>query len=185
MIPAAARRIRRPARITPRYPRDRRARKSCDEHTHTLVHGAAATCARPALRRSRPSSGVSLATMSDIVDRLEAHEMVRREPDRSDHRVRRVGATAVGRDTVQRLLAARPHLSRPPLERLGGGGAGIPHRAMHLHDGATEHEELLQHRQFRRHRLRPPRRGRDHQRGAGERACVVGCRTLTRFLRRR
>jgi len=56
--------------------------------------------------------------MSDIVDRLEAHEMVRREPDRSDHRVRRVVATAVGRDTVQRLLAARPQLSRPPLERL-------------------------------------------------------------------
>ena len=56
--------------------------------------------------------------MSDIVDRLEAHEMVRREPDRSDHRVRMVGGKAVGRETGQRGLAASPQLSRPPLERL-------------------------------------------------------------------
>ena len=62
--------------------------------------------------------GVSLATMSGIVDRLEGQEMIRRVDDPSDHRVRRVLVTAKGRKIVQELLAARPQLSGQPLERL-------------------------------------------------------------------
>lgn len=62
--------------------------------------------------------GVSLATMSGIVDRLESQEMIQRTLDQRDQRVRRVTATAAGRETVQRLLAGRPELSRTPLNRL-------------------------------------------------------------------
>lgn len=59
--------------------------------------------------------GVSLATMSGIVDRLESQAMIARTPDPQDQRVRRVDATQLGRRTVQRLIAARPELSRTPL----------------------------------------------------------------------
>lgn len=62
--------------------------------------------------------GVSLATMSGIVDRLESQDMIERMPDPHDQRVRRVVATSTGRETVQRLLAARPELGRAPLNRL-------------------------------------------------------------------
>ncbi|WP_286299706.1 MarR family winged helix-turn-helix transcriptional regulator [Microbacterium suwonense] len=59
--------------------------------------------------------GVSLATMSGIVDRLEAQHMVERSLDPNDQRVRRVTATPLGLQTVQRLMAARPELSSSPL----------------------------------------------------------------------
>lgn len=62
--------------------------------------------------------GVSLATMSGIVERLTGHDMATRVEDPNDHRVRRVLPTARGREVMQELLAARPQLSRPPLERL-------------------------------------------------------------------
>ena len=62
--------------------------------------------------------GVSLATMSGIVDRLEAQHMVERSLDPNDQRVRRVTATPLGLQTVQRLMAARPELSSSPLELL-------------------------------------------------------------------
>ncbi len=62
--------------------------------------------------------GVSLATMSGIVDRLESHGMIERTLDPHDQRVRRVVATPAGRETVQQLLAARPELRRAPLNRL-------------------------------------------------------------------
>ncbi|MDX2376957.1 MarR family transcriptional regulator [Microbacterium sp. LRZ72] len=62
--------------------------------------------------------GVSLATMSGIVDRLESQEMIGRILDPRDQRVRRVTATPLGRETVQRLLAGRPELRRTPLNRI-------------------------------------------------------------------
>lgn len=62
--------------------------------------------------------GVSLATMSGIVDRLESQAMIERALDLRDQRVRRVTATPTGRETVQRLLAGRPELNRTPLNRL-------------------------------------------------------------------
>ena len=61
---------------------------------------------------------VSLATMSGIVDRLEVHDMVERRPDAKDLRVRRVLPSALGRETMQNLVAARPQLTRRPLEQL-------------------------------------------------------------------
>lgn len=59
--------------------------------------------------------GVSLATMSGIVDRLESQEMVERTLDPQDQRVRRVSTSPLGLRTVQRLIAARPELSSTPL----------------------------------------------------------------------
>lgn len=64
------------------------------------------------------TAGVSLATMSGIVNRLESQDMVERTIDARDQRVRRVTATATGRETVRQLLVARPELSRTPLNRL-------------------------------------------------------------------
>ncbi|GAA2560503.1 DNA-binding MarR family transcriptional regulator [Neomicrococcus aestuarii] len=62
--------------------------------------------------------GVSLATMSGIVDRLETQKMVERSLDPYDQRVRRVNASALGRETVQKLMATRPELNSSPLRLL-------------------------------------------------------------------
>lgn len=59
--------------------------------------------------------GVSLATMSGILDRLTTHGMATRTEDPTDHRVRRIVATAEGKATVRRLLAAQPQIDREPL----------------------------------------------------------------------
>ena len=59
--------------------------------------------------------GGSLATMSGIVDRLETQGMAERSLDPNDQRVRRASASELGRQTVQRLMAARPELSSTPL----------------------------------------------------------------------
>ncbi|MDO8382017.1 MAG: MarR family transcriptional regulator [Microbacterium sp.] len=53
------------------------------------------------------SLGVSLATVSGIVDRLEAHGMVERVLDAHDQRVRRLNATPQGRRTIRDLLGAQ------------------------------------------------------------------------------
>ncbi len=54
--------------------------------------------------------GVSLATVSGIIDRLAKHDMVTRESDPQDQRVRRVVVTDLGKRTVRGLLAAQPQL---------------------------------------------------------------------------
>ena len=64
------------------------------------------------------TAGVSLATMSGIVDRLESQDVAQRTADPRDQRVRRVTATASGRETVRQLLVVRPQFSRSPLDRL-------------------------------------------------------------------
>ena len=73
------------------------------ETEDNTVHGLATTL------------GVSLATMSGILDRLTTHGMATRTEDPSDHRVRRLVATAEGKATVRRLLAAQPQIERAPL----------------------------------------------------------------------
>lgn len=61
---------------------------------------------------------VSLATMSGIVERLENQQMVERVADPADQRVRRVVATALGRDTIRKLVSANNELEHAQLERL-------------------------------------------------------------------
>lgn len=62
--------------------------------------------------------GVSLATVSGIVDRLETHNMLERVLDQDDQRVRRLIATTRGRTTIQRLLAAQSQFRTAPVEHL-------------------------------------------------------------------
>ncbi|SDB85245.1 DNA-binding transcriptional regulator, MarR family [Sanguibacter gelidistatuariae] len=62
--------------------------------------------------------GVSLATMSGILDRLGNQGMLTRTEDPNDHRVRRVVATPQGRETVQRLFTTKPEMDRMPLDRM-------------------------------------------------------------------
>ncbi|KQQ03452.1 MULTISPECIES: MarR family winged helix-turn-helix transcriptional regulator [unclassified Rathayibacter] len=62
--------------------------------------------------------GVSMPSMSKLVDRLAAAELVTRSGDRLDHRVRRIHATPLGRAVVRELMAARPELGEDVLSRL-------------------------------------------------------------------
>jgi DNA-binding MarR family transcriptional regulator len=54
--------------------------------------------------------GVSMASMSKLVDRLEAAGLFTRSLDSEDQRVRRIYATDLGRSVVRELMAARPEL---------------------------------------------------------------------------
>ncbi|MDR6436614.1 DNA-binding MarR family transcriptional regulator [Paenarthrobacter nicotinovorans] len=54
--------------------------------------------------------GVSMASMSKLVDRLAAAGLVARSTDTDDQRVRRISATDLGRSVVRELMAARPEL---------------------------------------------------------------------------
>jgi DNA-binding MarR family transcriptional regulator len=49
---------------------------------------------------------ISLATLSGIVDRLVAQDLVTRHEDAKDRRVRRIELTPVGHDTVDRIISA-------------------------------------------------------------------------------
>lgn len=54
--------------------------------------------------------GVSMASMSRLVDRLVAAGLTTRSLDPNDQRVRRIYATSLGRSVVRELMAARPEL---------------------------------------------------------------------------
>lgn len=68
------------------------------------------------------SFGVSMASMSGVLDRLVAHGLATRSADPDDHRVRRVHATPLGASTVRSLVVASPFhgdvLTNLPLEDL-------------------------------------------------------------------
>jgi DNA-binding MarR family transcriptional regulator len=74
--------------------------------------------------------GVSMASMSGLLDRLVAQGMVERTSDPHDARVRRIHATEHGRSAMRRLVAARPEfaddvLARLPLEDLSALAQGM------------------------------------------------------------
>ena len=74
--------------------------------------------------------GVSMASMSGMLDRLVAQGMVERSSDPHDARVRRIHATEHGRSSMRRLVAARPELAdevllRIPLDDLRGLARGM------------------------------------------------------------
>ena len=68
--------------------------------------------------RLAESFGVSLASMSKLLDRLVSQGLVVRSTDADDQRVRRVDATPLGRAVVRRLMASRPELGDEVLARL-------------------------------------------------------------------
>ncbi|GAA3339820.1 hypothetical protein GCM10020358_24970 [Amorphoplanes nipponensis] len=50
--------------------------------------------------------GVSLATMSGMVDRLVAHDLVTRAEDRHDRRVRRIALSRTGKEMIGNIITA-------------------------------------------------------------------------------
>lgn len=77
--------------------------------------------------------GVTMASMSGLLDRLVARGVAEKTNDPTDQRVRTVRATPLGRTVVQKLVAARPEfddtilagLSLAELEALEFGMAAI------------------------------------------------------------
>ncbi|MFJ3394279.1 MarR family winged helix-turn-helix transcriptional regulator [Leifsonia aquatica] len=64
------------------------------------------------------SFGVSLASISKLLDRLGEQELVDRATDSRDQRVRRVTATELGRAAVRQLMGERPELGTDVLSGL-------------------------------------------------------------------
>ncbi|WP_067507852.1 MarR family winged helix-turn-helix transcriptional regulator [Actinoplanes sp. TFC3] len=64
--------------------------------------------------------GVSLATLSGMVDRLVAHDLVIRAEDPHDRRVRRISLSATGRETVDKFVNAGTELQLRLLGKLTG-----------------------------------------------------------------
>ncbi|WP_422773282.1 MarR family winged helix-turn-helix transcriptional regulator [Plantactinospora sp. WMMC1484] len=62
--------------------------------------------------------GVSLATMTGMVDRLVAQGLVTRREDPHDRRVRRIELSGPGRDLVDRFVTAGTEKMRRILDRL-------------------------------------------------------------------
>ncbi|WP_447648136.1 MarR family winged helix-turn-helix transcriptional regulator [Microbacterium forte] len=62
--------------------------------------------------------GVSLATMSKLLERLVGQGLVARTPDDGDGRVRRLHPTALGRDVIAKIMAARPEMGADILDGL-------------------------------------------------------------------
>ncbi|MDG4789773.1 MarR family transcriptional regulator [Micromonospora sp. WMMD1102] len=62
--------------------------------------------------------GVSLATMTGMVDRLVAQGLVTRREDPHDRRVRRIELSGPGRDLVDRFVTAGTQKMRRILDRL-------------------------------------------------------------------
>jgi len=86
------------------------------------------------------SMGVSLATITGIVDRLAAQDLVTRREDPRDRRVRRVELTAAGRGLVDDIAAAGTASQRRLLDRLSPDDLAILERAFGLLADAAEAE---------------------------------------------
>lgn len=61
---------------------------------------------------------VSLATMSGLVDRLVEQDMVQRQDDPTDRRVRRLSVTDSGSATLHSLVSSHNTMPMPVLDRL-------------------------------------------------------------------
>ena len=86
------------------------------------------------------SMGVSLATITGIVDRLAAQDLVTRREDPRDRRVRRLDLTPAGRALVDDIAAAGTATQRRLLERLSLEDLAILERAFGLLADAAEAE---------------------------------------------
>lgn len=82
--------------------------------------------------------GVSLATVTGIVDRLVAHDLVERHEDPHDRRVRRVMLTQHGRLIVERIITAGADRQARVLCRMSAADLGVVLRATELLVEAAE-----------------------------------------------
>src|SRR4051794_10847404 len=76
--------------------------------------------------------GVSLATMTGIVDRLIAQDLVTRREDPHDRRVRRIDLAPAGRQFIEDLLMAGAEHQRRLLERIDLSGLHVIDEALTL-----------------------------------------------------
>ncbi|MEU7901754.1 MarR family transcriptional regulator [Actinoplanes sp. NPDC049118] len=73
--------------------------------------------------------GVSLATMSGMVDRLVAHDLVTRAEDPHDRRVRRISLSRYGAEMIGKIITAGAEKQARLLRRL------TPEELRAVHDG--------------------------------------------------
>jgi DNA-binding MarR family transcriptional regulator len=76
--------------------------------------------------------GVSLATLSGMIDRLVGQELVARTEDPRDRRVRRIGLTSSGAELVDRIITAGAEKQRRLLSRLSAQELATVAEAMAL-----------------------------------------------------
>ncbi len=76
--------------------------------------------------------GISLATVTGIVDRLAAHGLVSRREDPRDRRVRRLELTPAGRELMEDIITAGAAHQRRLLARLDDD-------ALHIVEQALDH----------------------------------------------
>lgn len=76
--------------------------------------------------------GVSLATLSGMVDRLVAQDLVARHEDPHDRRVRRITLTTTGADLIGNIITAGAEKQRRLLDRLDVAELRIVKEAMTL-----------------------------------------------------
>lgn len=84
--------------------------------------------------------GVGAATLTGIIDRLVAHDLVTRREDPLDRRVRRVVLTSAGRDLVDAIMLAGAEHQRRLLERLDVDELAVVEHALRLLLGAANAE---------------------------------------------
>src|SRR6476659_5812258 len=84
--------------------------------------------------------GVSLATITGIVDRLASQDLVVRREDPTDRRVRRLELTRTGQELIDGILTAGATHQRRLLERVDDEGLATIERAAHLMLRAAEAE---------------------------------------------
>ncbi len=76
--------------------------------------------------------GVSLATLSGMIDRLVTHDLVVRQEDPKDRRVRRLTLTAAGAELIGSIITAGAEKQRRLLDRLDEEELQIVAQAMNL-----------------------------------------------------
>lgn len=76
--------------------------------------------------------GVSLATLSGMIDRLVAHDLVARQEDPRDRRVRRLTLTLAGKELIGSIITAGAEKHRRLLDRLDEDELGVLATAMNL-----------------------------------------------------
>jgi DNA-binding MarR family transcriptional regulator len=77
-------------------------------------------------------TGFSLATLTGIIDRLVAQDLVSRREDPNDRRVRRLELTPAGTELIERLIAAGEEHQHRMLAHLDDAGLELVSRAFDL-----------------------------------------------------
>jgi DNA-binding MarR family transcriptional regulator len=83
-------------------------------------------------RRLAESTGVGLATMTGMIDRLAAQDLVARREDPRDRRVRRIELTPAGRRMIGDILSGGADRHRAVLSRLTAAELAVVEEAVRL-----------------------------------------------------